>query len=273
MEKPAKKQLIFGTGLSSSKDYESLLACCNAAIESGIICFDTAPSYRSEEMLGRVLAQVVKEKQLERYQVYVQTKIDPIQMYEDKVEAHVDKTLEAMGLDYFDTLLIHWPVYKYVRRTWEAMKRVKQHGKVRNLGICNLRIEHLRELKEIGIIPEVLQIERHPLNIFETERQFCYDNDICLQDYSPLCKMHPKLKESDQFKAIAENHHCGIGEVILKWHIQTGASPIFTSTKVSRIKNYAQLNDIELSSEELKEIASHNINYKLYLESLICPGF
>jgi len=275
MEKPVKKKkpLIFGTGLSSGKDYETLKKCCGTAIDCGICSFDTAPSYRTEGVLGQVLSDISKEKHLERESLYVQTKIDPIQMYEGKIEEHAEKVLRIMKLDYFDCLLIHWPVYKYFRKTWETLIRLKDQGVTKSIGICNLRESHLKELKGIGIIPDVLQVERHPLNTFEAERKFCKENGIALQDYSPLCKMHTLLKASKDLDEIAAHHGCGIGEVILCWHIQTGATPIFTSTKPSRIENYSRLEEVQLTEAELDIVSAQNINHKLYLESLICPGF
>lgn len=275
MEKPAKKTntLIFGTGLSSGKDYETLKRCCSTAIDCGISSFDTAPSYKTEGLLGQVLGDIRKEKKIERESLQVQTKIDPIQMYEGNIERHVEGVLHTMQMEYFDCLLIHWPVYKYFRKTWETLVHLKSNGITKSIGICNLRESHLKELKGIGILPDVLQIERHPLNTFEAERRFCERNRIVLQDYSPLCKMHPLLKDSKELAEIAERHNCGIGEIILCWHIQTGAMPIFTSTKPSRIESYARLDDIKLTEEELAKVSAQNINYKLYLESLICPGF
>lgn len=273
MKDTIKKPLIFGTGLSSGKDYETLLECCSKAVDCGILSFDTAPSYRTEGVLGQVLADIRNEKQIDRSSLHIQTKIDPIQMYEGEIRKHVDKVLPIMQLEYLDCLLIHWPVYKYFRKTWESLERLKDDGITRSIGVCNLRECHLKELKGIGIIPNVLQIERHPLNIFEAERRFCEQNGIILQDYSPLCKMHPLLKESKELAEIAERHDCGIGEVILCWHIQTGAIPIFTSTKPSRIEGYASIEKIVLTESELATVSAQNINHKLYLESLICPGF
>lgn len=273
MKDTVKKPLIFGTGLSSGKDYETLLKCCNKAVECGIRSFDTAPSYKTEGVLGQVLSDILRDKQIEREDLHIQTKIDPIQMYEGKIDNHVENVLNLMKLNYFDCLLIHWPVYKYFRKTWEVLEHLKDDGITKKIGICNLRESHLKELRSIGIVPDVLQIERHPLNTFDAERRFCEENDIALQDYSPLCKMHPLLKESKELSEIAERHGCGIGEVILCWHVQTGAIPIFTSTKPSRIDGYANLEKIVLTESELATVSAHNINHKLYLESLICPGF
>ena len=194
-------------------------------------------------------------------------------MYNGKVVEYFKRKLETMRLDYIDSLLIHWPVLKYLNPTWEELVMLKEQGLTRKIGICNLRINHLQELKVAHIIPEILQIERHPLNIFDKEVLFCKENDIVLQNYSPLCKMHPKLKESTLLRALADKYQKDMGQIILKWHINTGAIPIFTSTKPQRISLYAHLDDFDLEESELFVISSLNDNYKLYLESLVCPGF
>ena len=236
------KPVIFGSGASSSKDFKSLYINCHAALTNGITRFDTAPSYATEEVLSQAVQQSANELGLKRSDYQIQTKIDPIQMYNGKVVEYFKRKLE----------------------TWEELVMLKEQGLTRKIGICNLRINHLQELKVAHIIPEILQIERHPLNIFDKEVLFCKENDIVLQDYSPLCKMHPKLKDKYQKD---------IGQIILKWHINTGAIPIFTSTKPQRISLYAHLDDFDLEEFELSIISSLNDNYKLYLESLVCPGF
>lgn len=265
--------LIFGSGLSSCKDYNGLLEVCRTALSNQIVHFDTAPSYRTEAVLSSAVRDSAKELGLNREDYAIQTKIDPIQMYNGNVEEYFKSKLKEMQFDYVEVLLIHWPVFNYLMDTWASMNMLKEQGLVKHIGICNLRISHLEELKEQGIIPEVLQIERHPLNTFEREVQFCKDNGIILQDYSPLCKMHPRIKNHAGVQLIAAKYGCNVGQIILKWHIDTGAIPVFTSTKSSRIAEYAKLGDFSLTNDEIRQISSLNCNHKLYLESLICPGF
>ena len=267
------KPLIFGSGVSSFKDSNGLMRVCEAAIDNGILCFDTAPSYRTEEVLAQTLSDVARRKGLGRESLAIQTKIDPIQMFQGDVENYFKAKLKAMRLDYVDALLVHWPVRKYFMKTWEAMNKLKEAGLTRRVGICNLRIEHLRELQAEGIIPEILQIECHPLNTFTAEKDFCAQQSIALQDYSPLCKMHPLLAESPILKQMAEKYSRSIGSLILRWHLDTAATPIFTSKNVSRIAEYAAVDEFRLAADDIAAIESLNINHKLYLESLVCPGF
>ena len=267
------QNIIFGSGASANKDFDGTLDVCHAAIENGIRMFDTAPSYHTEAVLSKAVAMAAKDHGVGRKDYFMQTKIDPIQMYEGRVEEYFKSKLQEMRFDYVDSLLIHWPVWQYFDRTWEALLKLREQGYTKRIGICNLRLRHLKSLKSRGVMPEILQIERHPLCTFEAERQFCCDNGIMLQDYSPLCKMHPLIAQDDRLQRIAAGHGKDIGQIVLKWHIQTGAVPVFTSKKPSRVASYAHLDDFMLSGEELSVIQSLNCNHKLYLESLICPAF
>lgn len=264
---------IFGTGVSSFKDFQNLAHACDAAISHGIRAFDTAPSYKTEEILCAALHDIMKKRNIRRDGIYIQTKIDPIQMYNGNVETYLYHKLKAMQLDYVDALLIHWPVFEYLSRTWKELETIKKHGMARRIGICNLRIEHMKNLYGRGFHPDIIQIERHPLNTFEDERLFCIDNGIVLQDYSPLCKMHPLLRENPILHVLAEKYKTSIGLLILRWHLDTGAVPIFTSKNVDRISEYAGVQAFCISLEDCNKISSLNINHKLYLESLVCPGF
>ena len=267
------KHLIFGSGLSSYKDYDGLYRVCQVAMQCGITEFDTAPSYQTEALVSKVVSQSAEELGLSRQDYAIQTKIDPIHMYNGNVEEYFKGKLQEMKLDYIDSLLIHWPVEKYLFKTWDSLLRMKEEGLVLHIGICNLRARHLIRYKELGLIPEILQIERHPLNIFQAETEWCQANGVLLQSYSPLCKMHPSIKENVSLNHIAQRYGKDLGQIILRWHIDTGAIPVFTSKNVDRIRQYANISDFNLSQEDIASISALNCNHKIYLESLVCPGF
>ena len=60
---------------------------------------------------------------------------------------------------------------------------------------------------------------------------------------------------------------------MLRWHLDTGAVPVFTTKKPERIREYTDIFDFKLSQQEADAVSSLNENYKMYLESCICPGF
>ncbi len=266
--------IFIGTGVSSSKDYDGLLRIISTGIENGIRCFDTAPSYNTELLLGKVLKVCLDKYKLERKDVFIQTKIDAWQMQNSngKIREYVIDALNKMQFDYFDSILIHWPIPEYFASTWESFCLLKEEGLSRNIGVCNVRIRHLEQFLKLGIIPEIIQLERHPLHTCEEETKFCDDNKIWLQAYSPLCKMHIRLIKSTSLNKLAEKHKKSIGQIILRWHLESGVTPIFASRKPERISEYADIFDFRLSDDDIRVISAHNENFKLYLESWACPG-
>ena len=267
------KKIIFGSGLSSHKDIKGLKEVCKVALECGITDFDSAPSYGTESLISEAVRIGANELGINRNNYSIQTKIDPIHMYNGRIEEYFKGKLNEMHLEYIDALLIHWPVKKYLYDTWNALVKLKKAGIAKEIGICNLRIRHLKALSNDGIVPDILQIERHPLNTFRDEVEWCVEKGITLQDYSPLCKMHPLIKSNDLVASIAEKYSKNVGQIILRWHIDTGAIPVFTSKNCERIRQYSEIWDFALSKEEIETIYRINRNHKLYLESLICPGF
>lgn len=270
-----RKSLIFGTGASSSKDYDSLRKHIRTCLKCGIMSFDTAPSYRTEKILGIVIVDLLSELSLQRKDISIQTKIDPQQMQEGKlfILKHIDRMITEMGCEYFDSLLIHWPVPAYFKDTWEAICDAHQNKLVKRTGICNLRLRHLHDYLSLAKRPDIVQVERNPLRTCLREIDFCQKNGIEFQAYSPLCKMDSRISESKAIQRIATKYKKSVGQIVMRWHIDTGCIPVFTSQKEERIKEYSDIFDFELLPDEIADISSHNVNYKMYLESIVCPGF
>lgn len=270
-----ENNLIFGTGASSSKEYAELFKLVESAIHCNIRRFDTAPSYGTEEILARVIANVARNLGRAKEEFAIQTKIDAWQMQESNgnIRKYVDDILQKMQINYIDTLLIHWPVPDYFDATWETFFTLKEAKIVDKIGVCNVRMRQLERLKKQNCLPQIIQIERNPLLTCEKEIEFCKENNITVQAYSPLCKMHEKIRTSKELLELAEKYQKSIGQVVLRWQLDTGVIPVFTSRKNVRIQEYSNIFDFSLSDADIKVVSNLNINYKMYLESIACPGF
>lgn len=267
--------IMFGTGASSAKDFDELYPLIRTAIECEIFAFDSAPSYKTEEVLGLCLNKCISDFSISREDLFIQTKIDAWQMQEgcSAIESYIENVIRDMGINYLDSLAVHWPVPEYMEQTWEAFIKAKERGLVRYIGICNLRMRQLQQLPIGGMMPDFIQIERHPLRTCEKEVEYCHVRDIVMQAYSPLCKMHKDIAESPDLCNIASKYGRNIGQIVLRWQMDSGVVPIFTSRKTHRIQEYASLNDFSLKSDEIEAIDSMNNNYKMFLESFLCPGY
>lgn len=267
--------LILGTGLSSAKTFDELLVLIKKSISCGIFSIDTAPSYGVESVIGTVLKELISSGFIKRDDLFIQDKVDAWQMQEGSgnVEKYVLDSLAKMSLDYFDSVLIHWPVPEYRDDTMKCLFALKQKGLIKHIGICNVRMRQLYQMEKMGIMPDIVQIERNPLRICLEESDFCKIHGIILQSYSPLCKFCDDIKNSEILSELAQKYKKSIGQIVMRWHLDTGVVPVFTTKKTERINEYTEIGNFKLSETDINSINSMNKNYKMYLESFACPGF
>lgn len=268
-------KIFLGTGVSAPKEKDALFQVVNEAIKLGVRGFDTAPSYNTEKHLAQAIHKSIKQNNISRDEIFIQTKIDAWQMQKGDILGFLKRALKKMNLDYLDAVLIHWPVPEYFEKSFQELVKIKNDlHLVRHIGICNVRICHLEKLTRKSYFSEIeiIQCERSPLNVFSEEVEFCKEHGIAFEAYSPLCKFNDQIKNSEILNGIAKKHNKNVGQVVLRWHNQTGAIPIFTSTKISRIVEYVNVFDFLLSEEEIVKIGKMNIDFKLYPESEVYPS-
>lgn len=265
----------FIIGTFQNKNYNELYQVISASVEAGFTGFDTAPSYGTEVQLGKAINEVAVKKGLKRNDFYISNKVDGWQMREKNgnIETYVDDAINKMNIEYLDLLLIHWPIPEYLSQTWEAMQKLKTNGIVKEIGICNVRVRHLKEWAKKEINPKIIQIERHPLHICEAEMIYCKEHNIKVLSYSPLCRMHSDIKNSETLKLISQKYGKNIGQIVLRWQIDTGCYPVFMSKKPTRITENADIMNFSLETFEIEQINQLNKDYKIFLESWGCPGF
>ena len=263
-------------GTFQHKNSSLLEELIRSAVEMGYTAFDTAPSYGNEAQLGQIFQKMLSCGEIDRSDLFVIDKIDGWQMYEGggEVTRHVEDALRKLQLEYIDLMLIHWPFPEFFHRTWESLARIYATGKVKAIGVCNVRVRHLSGLIDsTGIKPHVVQVERHPLNVMEDLIDYNVVNEIVTQAYSPVCRMHGDLVKSSLLEELAAKYQKSIGQIILRWQVDSGAVPVFMTTKRERLKENLAVFDFRLRREDVFRISAMNKNFKIFLESRGCPGF
>jgi diketogulonate reductase-like aldo/keto reductase len=266
--------MIMGTFQHTS--YKQLREIVRTGIEHGFNGFDTAYDYGNEADLGSILQECRGEFSLQREDLYLVDKIDIWQMAQNngEVSRQIDEALQKLNTEYLDLLLIHWPLPGYFEKTWETFIDIYNQGKAKAIGVSNVRMRHLLQLVEsTGFKPHVVQNERHPLRSDSEVFGYNQSNGIVLQAYSPVCRMIEPISNSGVLKNIAKKYGKTPGQVIMRWHIDTGSVPVFMTQKTKRIKEYAGVFSFALDKNETDIISSLDMNYKMTPESLICPGF
>lgn len=247
-----------------------------AAVSVGAYGFDTAPSYNTEIMLGNSIAFVISEGLVKREDLFIQDKIDAMQMYRFRnhgIKKFVQRQLKKLNTEYLDALLIHWPFRQYFDGTWHQMLSLKEGGYVKQIGVCNIDergFELLFRNDPSGV--DIIQNEISPLNADSANVDFFKGYHLEIEAYSPFCRMNKMIRDDAGIGEIAKSIHADIGQVILRWHIQRGIHPIFSSHKAERIKSNLAL-DFTLDKDQMEYINNMDRDYKIFPISHGCPGY
>ena len=243
-----------GTFLLSPDEAEASVL---AALEEGYRLIDTANAYVNEKAVGRA----VKKSGLKREEIFLETKLWP-SFYE--VEKAVDKTLERLGTDYIDLLLIHQPAGNYVAG-YRQMEKAYKEGKVRAIGLSNFnqgQIEEILSLCEVK--PAVLQTEVHPYFQEWELKKFLEREGMVIQAWYPLGHGDKALLEEPLFAELAKKYGKTNAQVILRWHIQAGNIVIPGSKNPAHIKDNFDLFDFSLTEEEMAKITALDKDTRYY---------
>ena len=243
-----------GTFLMTSDEAE---ASALSALESGYRLIDTANAYCNEKAVGRAM----KRSGLPRGEIFLETKLWPA-FYEQ--EDAVEKTLERLGTDYIDLLLIHQPAGNY-HAGYRLMEKAYKEGKVRAIGISNFTKAQVEELlSACEAKPTVLQTELHPYNQEPELKKFLSENGIVPQAWYPLGHGDKALGAEPLFSELGKKYGKTNKQIILRWHIQTGNIVIPGSKNPEHIKSNFDLFDFALTDEEMARIAQINKNVRYY---------
>jgi len=218
------------------------------AIECGYRLIDTAKIYGNEKEVG----EGIRASGLPREEIFVTTKLWNEDQGYDSTRLAFETSLKELGLEYIDLYLIHWPATSRRNLSWRAMVDLYKEGLVRSIGVSNYTVRHLNELsKNTEQIPMVNQVEFHPF-LYEQQKDllnYCYDNKILVEAYSPLSR-GTKLQDEVVDK-IAQKYNVKPTQVLLRWCIQHGTVPLPRSSNINHIRDNFDVFSFELGPEDM----------------------
>ena len=251
-------QLGFGVFLIPAPQTEAAVA---QALLAGYRHIDTAEMYRNEAEVG----QAISKSGLSRGEVFVTTKLSNDAHQPDAARRAFDRSLKALGFDYVDLFLIHWPLpTRYdgdFVSTWRTLEEFYADGRARSIGVSNFQPHHLRRIHTEGeITPAVDQIEVNPYLTQDEVRRFCADHQIAIEAWSPLGR--GSVLGDPTVEKIARRYGKTPAQVVLRWHIERGDVIFPKSVTPARIKENIDIFDFELSGEDVAAIAALNRNQR-----------
>lgn len=228
-----------------------------AALEDGYRLIDTANAYVNEKAVGRAM----KKSGLKREEIFLETKLWP-SFYED--DNAVDKTLERLGTDTIDLLLIHQPAGNYVAG-YRQMEKAYKEGKVKAIGLSNFNQAQIEEILGLcQVKPAVLQTEVHPYFQEQELKSFLSKEGMVIQAWYPLGHGDKALLEEPLFTELGKKYGKTNAQIILRWHIQDGNIVIPGSKNPAHNKDNFDLFNFSLTEEEMAKIAALDKNTRYY---------
>ena len=250
----------FGFGVFQVRPADTA-AAVTTALEAGYRHIDTAEMYGNEKEVGTAIAK----SGLDRAEVFVTSKLNNGFHRPDDARRAFAESLDALGFDYLDLFLIHWPLPTryggdYVS-TWQTLEEFYRDGRARSIGVSNFQPHHLRRLHgESEITPAVNQIEIHPYLTQNDVRAFCADYQIAVEAWSPLAQ--GLVLDDPTIVSIAKAVDKTPAQVVLRWHIERGDIVFPKSVTPARIRENLDIFDFELSGEDVEAITALNRNQR-----------
>ena len=246
----------FGFGVFQIEPRDTVDAVMTA-LQAGYRHIDTAEGYGNEKQVGEAVAK----SGLDRGDVFITSKLSNDAHLPDDARVAFEVTLEALGTDYVDLFLIHWPLpTRYdgdFVSTWQTLEEFYRDGRARSIGVSNFQPHHLRRLhSDSEVPPAVNQIEVHPYLTQDDVRAFCAEHQIAIEAWSPIAQ--GEVLGDPEIATIAERTGKSPAQVVLRWHIERGDIVFPKSVTPARIRENIDIFDFELSAQDMAAISALN---------------
>ena len=174
----------------------------------------------------------------------------------------INETLEKMGLDYLDMMIIHSPQPwvevnqsddRYVegnREAWRALEDAYKAGKLKAIGVSNFKQEDIESLLETATVkPMVNQILLHISNTPIELVEYCQKNGVAVEAYSPIA--HGEILNQPEIKAIADKYGVTVPQLCIRYTLQLGAISLPKTANPEHMKSNSEVN-FEISAEDME---------------------
>ncbi|MCJ0537076.1 aldo/keto reductase [Enterococcus cecorum] len=250
-------QLALGTWLI---DDEKVTDAVKSALQMGYRHIDTAQAYGNERGVG----EGVRQSGIPRDEIFITSKVAAEHKSYESAAKSIDDTLKLMGMDYLDMMIIHSPQpWKEVNQSenrykkenqevWRALEDALEAGKLRAIGVSNFLEEDVQNiLKTARIKPQVNQILAHISNTPLDLIQYCQNEGIAVEAYSPVA--HGEALKNPKIVAMAKKYGVSVAQLCIRYCIQLDMIVLPKTANPDHMRENADL-DFEISQEDMKEL-------------------
>lgn len=227
------------------------------AVQAGYRHIDTAQAYQNEQGIG----EGIRNAGIAREELFITTKLAAETKSYQEAIASIDGSLQALGTDYIDLMIIHspqpWAEYGQADRhfennkeAWRALEHAYNAGKLRAIGLSNFEEPDINNiLASASVKPMVNQILAHISNTPHELIEFCKENQILVEAYSPIG--HGELLKNQQLNGIAQKYGVSIPQLAIRYALELGMLPLPKTANPAHMKSNAAV-DFEISMQDMK---------------------
>lgn len=256
-------------------DDEAVAEAVRAAVGIGYRHIDTAQAYGNERGVG----EGIRTAGVPRDELFVATKLAAEIKDHDGAVAAIDGSLEKLGLDHVDLMLIHspqpWGDFRggdYAegnREAWRALEEARAAGKIRAIGVSNFLQSDLENvLAACTVAPEVNQLLVHAGNTPTGLLDYCAGKGILVEAYSPIA--HGAILDNPEIRAMAEGYGVSVPQLCIRYTLQLGTVSLPKTSNPDHLRANA---DVDFVISEADMAALRDLRGVDYGESSVFPVY
>ena len=232
------------------------------ALDMGYRMVDTAKMYGNEQEVG----EGIRKSNVPREEIFVATKIDYGCHTYSGTKKSLDDSLQKMGLDYLDLIMLHRPDSN-ISSMYHALEEAYRAGKVKAIGISNCDARWYKKLmQDCSVVPMVNQVEVHLLFQKWELQKMLQEHDTAMEAWSPMggpgCTK--TVLGSDEVVEIAHSHQVTPAQVALRFLVQRGIAVIPKSRQEERRRQNLDLFSFSLTEAEMERLKTLDWNRTLH---------
>ncbi|CAH6810618.1 3-alpha-hydroxysteroid dehydrogenase [Phodopus roborovskii] len=286
--------LGFGTTVPDKVPKDELIKATKIAIDAGFRHIDSAYMYKIEEEVGQAIRSKIADGTVKRKDIFYTSKLWGTFHRPELVRSCLEMSLKKAQLDYVDLYIIHFPLPLQpgdqsipkdehgnllvdpvdLRDTWEAMEKCKDAGLTKSIGVSNFnrrQLEMILNKPGLKYKPVCNQVECHVYLNQSKMLEYCKSNDIAMVAYCTLGSSRdplwvdqnsPVLLDDPVICAMAKKYKQTPALVALRYLLQRGIVVLARSFNEKRIKDFMQVFEFQLTTEDMKVLDGLNRNLR-----------
>lgn len=250
--------LGLGTFMLEPDDAQAVVEC---ALANGYELIDTANAYVNEKAVGRGMKASGKARE----EIFLETKLWPC-FYES--DTAVDETLERLGTDYIDLMILHQPAGDFISG-YRKLEAAYKAGKLRAIGVSNFNEAEISQvIEQCDVMPAIVQMECHPYFPRTDMKPFLAERGIAVQSWYPLGgRGNTVILDEPVISELAAKYGKTPAQVIMRWQVQEGNVVIPGSKTPAHIAENIDVFDFELTDAEMAQISALDKGKPFYVRT------